>query len=398
MASGVSKAKRQLRSFGRNGGNWRLKGLFLAGLPTTRVSGSDVARAWPTTKSDYRFLSGDIKNHDFYGPDRHLSVPENSEDYRRLSDATKNSDWDDGVAGTKEIHLDRAIQRTLAFEDSIEEFDTLWRDQLLDTVIQGAQKNQVARDAANVINVETRTGDHPRAQDDRFARDVAEGGAIRDDRNNPDTVSWDAQKFGEGARATEELIDHALVDEIERQVEDLGRQCENKINRIFLNELLDNVDTSNDVDTSTPSNKSLASVNQAIANIEGQDFEPDSIVMHPQYTQTFFDEGQSTIPVAVNESGDDMALRDRMAFPLLGLEGFRASGGVADGSTTWNFTGADEFGAVVYQRDMMGLYMYRDIEVKDYDDPIRDLQGVNARAQVDAVWNQPSAGARLEHS
>jgi len=52
----------------------------------------------------------------------------------------------------------------------------------------------------------------------------------------------------------------------------------------------------------------------------------------------------------------------------------------------------------VYQRDMMGLYMYRDIEIKDYEDPIRDLQGVNARAQVDAQWNQPSAGARLEHS
>ena len=393
-----TRADRELRKLARSGGNWRLKGLFLAGLPTTKVSQKDVARAWPTHKSDYRFLQQSEKERQFYGPDRHITLSEESEDYRRLSDATKNSDWDDGPVDSKEIHIDRAIKRTLAFADSIEEFDTLWRDELLNTVIMGAQKQQVARDAANVINVETRTGDHPRAQDDAFARDVSEGGAIRDDREEYDTVSWDCTKFGEGARATEELIDHALVDVIERQVEWLGRQCENKINRIWLNEMLDNVDTGNDVVTTNPSNKSLASVNQAIANIEEDDFDPDSIVMHPQYTQVFFDEGNSTIPIAVNEAGDDMGLRDRMAFPLLGLEGFRSSGGVANGTTTWGFDAADEFGAVVYQRDMIGLYIYRDIEVKDYEDPIRDLQGVNARAQVDAQWNQPSAGARLEHS
>lgn len=394
----ATRAKRQLRNYARNGGNWRLKGLFLAGLPTTKVSAKDVARAWPTHKSDYRFLNDGLRDHEFYGPDRHLSLAEDSEGYRRLSDATDKSDWSDGDMDTQTIHLDRAIKRSLAFGDSIEEFDVLWRDQLYDTVIQGARKNQVARDAANVINVETRTGDHPRAEDDIFARKVSEGGAIRDDREEYDTVSWDATKFGEGARATEELIDHALIDVIERQVEWLGRACENAVNRVWLNELLDNVDTANDVVTSNPSNKSLASLNQAIANIETDDFDPDTVVMHPEYTQVFFDEGNSTIPIAVNESGDDSALRDRMAFPLLGLEGFRSSGGVANGSTTWGFNGADEFGAVVYQRDLMGLYMYRDIEVKDYDDPIRDLQGVNARVQVDAQWNQPSAGARLEHS
>jgi hypothetical protein len=393
-----TRAKRQLRNFARNGGNWRLKGLFLAGLPTTKVSPEDVARAWPQNKSDYRFLSDEDREDLFVGTDRHLSLEEGSEGHRRLSDATKKGDWSEGPNGEQTIHLDKAIKRTLAFGDSLEEFDTLWREQLYDTVIMGAQKNQIARDAANVINVETRSGDHPRAQDDAFARKVSEGGAIRDDREEYDKVSWDATKFGEGARATEELIDHALVDVIERQVQFLGRSCENAVNRVFLNELLDNVDTANDVVTTSPSNKSLASLNQAIANIENDDFAPDTVVMHPEYTQVFFDEGNSTIPIAVNESGDDSALRDRMAFPLLGLEGIRASGGVADGDTTWGFDGADEFGAVVYQQEMMGLYMYRDIEVKDYTDPIRDLEGVNARVQVDSQWNQPAAGSRLEHS
>jgi hypothetical protein len=402
MTTGKRRAERQLRSFARNGGNWRLKGLFLAGLPTTKVSAKDVAKVWPSgNKTDYRFLSRDYEDHRYYAPDRHLSLEEGSEDYRQLSDATQKSDWEtEGIGSGSDkvgtIHMDKAIKRALAFDDSIEEFDTLWREQLLDTVIQGAQKNQVARDAATVINVDTRRGDHPRGSDDRFARKVSEGGAIRDDQEDFDTVSWDATKFGEGARATEELIDHALIDVIERHVEFIGRQVENQVNRVWLTELIDNADTGNDVDASAATNgEGIGAINEAIANIEDSDFEPDSMVTHPRYTQTLMNDDNILF---ANQFGSDEGIRQRMKFPLLGLEGFRSSGGVydPDGSATWDYSAADETGAVVYDRDNIGIYMYRDIEVKDYDDPIRDLQGVNARAQFDAVIHQASSAARIQ--
>ena len=394
--AGTTRAKRQLHSYGRSEGNWRLKGLFLAGLPTTKVTPEDVAKAWPTHKSDYRFLSDGHRNHRSYGPDHHLTLEEESEGYRRLSDATDKSDWSDGPMDTKTIHTDRAIKRALAFGSTTEEFNTLWREQLMDTVIEGARKRQIARDAANVVNVETKSGDHPRGQGPAFARDVAEGGAIRDDREDNDTVEWSTQKFGEGARATEELIDHALVDVIERNVEWLGRSCENKINRIWLTELIDNADSGNDVDTSAESNRDLASVNAGVTEVELSDFQPDTIVTHPRYIQTL---GESDNLIRANEAGTDDGLRDRVFFPLFGLEGIRGSNGVydPDGANTWDFQNADEYGAVVYQRDHINLYMYRDIEIKDYEDPIRDLEGVNARAQVDATYAQPSAASRLQY-
>jgi hypothetical protein len=353
-----------------------------------------VAKAWPTNKSDYRFLSDAHRDHPAYGPNHHLTLEENSEGYRRLSDATQNSDWSDGpMDDTKTIQTDKAIKRALAFGSTTEEFNTLWREQLMDTVIEGARKKQIARDASNVINVETSSGDHPRGQGPAFARDVAEGGAIRDDREDMDSVSWSTTKFGEGARATEELIDHALVDVIERNVEWLGRSCENKINRIWLNELVDNADSGNDVDTSAESNRDIASVNAGITQVDLADFEADTLVPHPRYTQTLF---ESENILFSNRFGDDEGIRDRMEFPLLGVEGFRASNGVYDGSSeTWDFQSSDDIGAVVYQRDHIGLYMYRDIEIKDYEDPIRDLEGVNARAQVDAQYHQPAASSRL---
>jgi hypothetical protein len=401
MASNITLAKRKLRDHARNGGNWRLKGLLEAALPTTQVSERAMAKAWPTNKSDYRMLSAESREHERYGQEKYLSYEEDSEGYRRLSDAANNSDFSEGGMGEKIIHSDKAIKRALAFEDSIANLNTLFREELFDTIIEGSRKQQIARDAATVFNVDRAKGDHPRGQDDAFAPDVAEGGAIQDDANNPDTVSWDATKFGQGARVTDELIDQGLVDVIEMQMEWLGRAGENKINRIWLTELLDNVDTANDVDASDEDNRGVASVNEGIHQIELDDEQPDTVVQHPTFTKTLFDTAESNaiIPFA-NEFGDDEGVRDRVAFPLLGLEGFRGSDGVydPDGSNTWDYTGADETGAVVYDRDRIGLYIYRDLEMKDYDDPIRDLQGVNIRGQVDAVWHQPEAGARINYS
>lgn len=399
----ATKARRELRNLAKSGGNWRLKGLYLAhpDIPSG-YNETDVAKAWPTTKSEYRRLAApEGGEHENYAADKHYSLDEESRAFRQLSDAVEKSKFDEGPLGERIVHADQAIKRALAFEDSIANLDTLFRKEIRDTVIEGARKREIARDAATVFNVDRTKGDHPRGNDTVFAPDVSEGGAIRDDADNPDTVSWDATKFGQGARATDELIDQALVDVIEQQIEFIGHAVEMKINRIWLNELLDNIDTTNDVDASSENNRGQASVNEAIHQVELNDEIPDTIVTHPTFVKTLFDtaESNAVLPFA-NEFGDDRGIQDRMAFPLWGLEGFRASDGVYDpnGSNTWDYTAASETGAVVYDRDRLGLYIYRDIEMKEYDDPVRDLQGVNARAQVDCVWHQNSAGARINHS
>ena len=52
---------------------------------------------------------------------------------------------------------------------------------------------------------------------------------------------------------------------------------------------------------------------------------------------------------------------------------------------------------MVYQQEHMWLVIEQDIEIKDYEDPIRDLQGVNSRAYVDAVYAQPDAAATIDY-
>jgi hypothetical protein len=160
------------------------------------------------------------------------------------------------------------------------------------------------------------------------------------------------------------------------------------------------------VDASAESDKGVAALNESIKEIELNDEMPDTAVMHPEFTKVLFDTSQSGDNLLyANQLGDDEGIRDRVAFPLLGLQGFRASGGTADSAagtfgstTTWDYTGVDEYGAVVYDQNRVGMYLFNDIEMKEYEDPIRDLQGVNARMEVDHVYHQPDAAARIKDS
>jgi hypothetical protein len=396
----ATEARKELSKLAKTDGNWRLAGLYLAhpDVPSG-VSEKDLAKAWPTNKSDYRMLGADSRQSEITAPDKKYCLSEGSRTYRELSDATKNSDFDDGPFGEKIIHSDRAIKRALAYEDSIANLDTLFRKEIRETVIEGARKQQIARDAATVINVDRQRGDHPRGPDDEFAPKVAEGAAIQDEAGQHDTVEWSTDKYGRGMAATEELLNQSLVDVIAQNMEHLGRQCENAINRAFITELVDNAGAS--VDTSAEDNRGVASVNAGIEQVELNDFMPNSVVQHPKFTKTLFDTaGNNAIIPRANEFGDDQGIRDRVAFPLLGLEGYRASNGMydPDGSNSWDYEGSDDTGAVVYDRENIAIYLFSDIEMKEYDDPVRDLSAINARINFDTQFHQPDSAAKLNYS
>ena len=396
----ATDARRELSKLAKSDSNWRLAGLYLAHPEVpSGLSEKDVAKAWPTHKSDYRMLGADARASEITAPDKQYCLSEDSETYRELSAATNESDFDDGPFGEKIIHSDRAIKRALAFEDSIANLDTLFRKEIRETVIEGARKAQIARDASTVINVDRQRGDHPRGPDDEFAPRVAEGGAIADEAGQHDTVEWSTDKYGRGMAATEELLNQSLVDVIAQNMEHLGRQCENAINRGFVTELVENA--GNTVDASAEDNRGWAAINEAIHQVELSDFMPDSAVQHPTFTKTLFDtaENNALIPFA-QEFGDDEGIRDRVAFPLLGLEGFRASNGMLDpaSSDTWDYTAEGETGGVVYDRDKVGIYLFRDIEMKEYEDPIRDLEGINVRMESDVVLQQPGSAAAINYA
>lgn len=391
------EAQRKLHRHGQEG-NWRFKGLLLAALPNNGISSDDVAKAWPDPgkKSDYRFLSHNPTRDPEADRTRRVIGEKGTDRHRLLSDYAEEETKELGD-GTLGADLDSAIKRTLFSASTHEEVDTLFREQLLETIMEGAAPRKVARNAANVINADTRRGDVPVGQDQTYAPEVGEGSEIRDDREDYATVSWDTTKRGQGARITDEMVDHSMVDIIERQIQYLGASVENSINRVWLNTMLEDA---NGNFNAGGSDLGVPALNGAVGVIDEEDFMPDTFVSHPKFRTALFDD---TNLVYVNQSGSDTELREREANRIQGVDHLAMSGGTYNGTAeTWDYDASGEKGAVVFDSTHSHLILYspngQDIEVKDYEDPIRDLQGVNARIHVDADYSQQRAGATVQHS
>ena len=391
-------AERLLNKHGKDG-NWRFKGLLLAHLPGSGVTAEDMARAWPRAgqKGDYKFLS-ERSDVDIETEMSETVIAERGEEsYRALSVAKdaqtpkhlSSSDIEEGDGGALGGRLDDVIKRTLFAGSTPEEVDTLFRDQLVETVMAGAERRKIARDAANVINADTPRGDVPVGQDEVFAPSLAQGSEIRDDRENYDTVRFDTTKHGQGARITDELIDTAMVDIIERQMQFVGAAVENSINRTWLNTIVD--DASNNF-TADSDARGVPALNGAYGEVDGDDFEPDTYTTHPEFRTTLFDD--SNIAFA-NRAGTDDVIRERVFDPLLSVEHYGASDATYDGTNEWGYDEGGEIGAVCYDSNHVHVVTYSpnggDIEIKDYDDPIRDLSGVNARIFHDTILTQERA-------
>jgi len=405
------------------GGNWRFKGLLLAGMERG-ASREDYARAWPSSKdsSSYRILSRH-PNRDIESEKNRTVVAENGSDrHRVLSDyAGDNADVGKTLAAAKpkEIEggkalaapLDDAIKRMLFASSTNEEVDTLFREQLLETVMEGSRRRQIARDVSNVLNVDTRKGDIPVAEDDRSGRRTAEGAEIRDDGEKYTTISWDTTKVTAGSRITEEMIDHGIVDLIERHVQDVGRRVENSINEVWLTNAVDAAvaDGQTVEFDSSQDDPGYQALNSLYGQIDRNDFIPNTFVTTPGFRTEVFSNDSLRF---AQRAGSDEVVRQRAFDPLLDMEHVGASlnsydtdgrNVVGGGANTWEFT--DEDGAAVSdgigclqlntERNHLILYNPNgtDIEVKDYDDPIRDLVGMNARIHVDQEFDQArSAG------
>ena len=405
------------------GGNWRFKGLMLAGMEKG-ASREDYAKAWPSSKdsSSYRILSRHPNRNAETESDRTVVAEQGTERHRLLSDyagddnavsktlsAAKPEEIDGGKA--LGAPLDDAIKRMLFASATNEEVDILFREQLLETIKEGSRRRQIARDVSNVINTDTKKGDVPIAEDDRSGRRTAEGAEIRDDGEGYTTISWDTTKVSAGSRVTEEMVDHAIVDMVERQVQDVGRRVENSINEVWLTNAVDDaVANGQSVEfDDTLDDPGYEGLNQLYGQIDRADFIPDTFITTPGYRTEVF--GDNALRFA-NRSGDDSVVRERAFDPLLDMEhvggslnsydddGRNVAGG---GSNTWEFVDEDGnavsggIGCLELNREHNHLFLYspngNGIEVKDYDDPIRDLRGFNARVFVDQDYSQArSAG------
>jgi hypothetical protein len=265
----------------------------------------------------------------------------------------------------------------------------------------------VFRDAMDVIPVNKRKGDMTIASDQQFAPPMAQGSAIRDDAEQHTTVEFNCQKHGDGARVTEEVVDQANPDVIERNVQFLGASVENAINRVALRTLVDDANESHDT---AGTDQGYLALNSAVGEVDEAGFSANTYATGAQYRTELF---KDTNLAYANRAGTNEVLRNREDAPIVGdIAGLDMHASThedvydgvdterwGDTANTFGFDADGEIGATVYNRNRIHIFTYApngsDIEIKDYDDPIRDLRGVNARAFMDCKFSQARSAANI---
>jgi hypothetical protein len=415
-----NEISRLLKQYWRSPGNARLKGLFLAASDTNSARPEDVGRAWPTDPDERRRLAEAAAP----GEGRMLSTPVSQryapgtrDDFgsqnehaiaRSLSKAllSGEDDRERFLAGDTPVDKDTYIQRAL-LNESVTELDVLFREELRQSLIMGAQPRKIFRDAANVMNVSKRKGDIPRHTDEVYAEVSGQGDVIGTGREGFDTVAFECEKVAQGFEISDELLDESEPDVMEALARQTGAAVENTVNRICLVQLVDNAGQTFDADVGgTVDATAVQALNGAATNVDLQDFGPtDTAVVHPEFEQDLFDD---TNVVYANRGGSTEPLQDRQLGSIMGHERFMASDGTYNNagntrtlspSNTWGYAADGEYGAVAYQREMFNLIVYDefDMETKEYEDPIRDLQGMNVRTYVDAKYGQTNAASVVQY-
>lgn len=407
--------RRQLADWMERPGNWELKAMLAAEIPEHPLSHEEVGEAMLYFSHNAEEKSHHLSKRDETDPYRQLDEKGIDRKIRPLAhggdfaeesyarELAKDSDtpYDERQLKRTGVSSTDYVGRTLV-DGTTSQKDILWREQLLDTVVRGAEEVQWARDAINMVDVQTTKGDHPVRGDDEFADKVAQGASIPFDELDWSQQSWDTEKRGRGAFITEELVEDALVDVIEENLRHIGRSVENGFNRIVTNEIIDNPGNDNSVGSSATDgiqNANMSYLFEAIRLVTSSNFpNPDSMVMHPKFEAGFSVSDHDNLNYA-NRAGSDAYVRTG-ALPDTGAISsgnmYVVPGSVYNGSNTYDWSGTtDDIGAVVYSRDFMYGYMYRDLETKDFDDPIRDLEGANVRAQYDASLAQTNSAAQI---
>jgi len=412
------ETKRTLRSFWREEGNPRLKGLLLAALPNTGVRAEDVGRAWvDDPKERERMLE--------LAPPRTLTAPvsqsyapgahDGAEESRELENVARTLASDEFgsddeakrfLAGDTGMDKDKYIKRAL-LQDSVTELDVLFREELETSIIMGAQPRKVFRDAANVVNVSKRKGDLPRGSNQTYAGVYSQGATIGTGDRSYDTVPYECVKVAQAFEITDELVNESEPDVVEDLVRATGAAVENTINRIALVEALDNAGGSFDAQVGgTLDASAVQALNGAATQVDLANFGPaDTAVVHPEFEQALFDDSNV---VYANRGGSTQPLQDRQLGGIMGMERWESSDGTYNNgadtdtvnpSNTWGYANTGEYGAIAYERDQLALVVWQDFDMatKDYEDPIRDLQGSNVRSWVDAVYKQPDAAATVTY-
>jgi len=272
---------------------------------------------------------------------------------------------------------------------------TLIQTEMYNTVMSGAEPVKAMRNFLPIIRLTSGNSMKiPKGAAGAYAQDVAEGAEIKiqDQVYDPTTVT--VKKIGTRPLITNEMINDSQYSVIALEVKKAGQRMENKLNRDVLRACLE-ASGIQEHDTAGTNQGSLALL-EAQQKIEDYNWIPDKAAVTGRFQAKIL---QEMFP-AVNESGyNGESLKTGSVGPeILGMPLMKTSVNPASATYTWRYTTDGDIGGLVADTsNFAALVIREDIQVENYADPIRQLQGSVLSMRFETGILNGTAGCRIEY-
>ena len=313
---------------------------------------------------------------------------------RRLPSELGVSRVDDFMSGDTTAPRYRASE--LLLTDAIESTSII-QEQVLRTVIAGAEKFKVIRDAgvgwyptkSNALRV-------PLGEAQRNADVVPEGTEIKDRTQDYDKRDFTIQKYGVKPRISFEMIEDGLVDVVAEEIFYAGASVENKLNYDALTALATNAGNTTTQTNGATAGNALSVMRDAKKLLKADGFFADTVIMHSEFESDLL--ANNNLAYASYAGGSE-AIRAGMLPPkLLGMKWMVTDNGdtaSVDGSNPWDYDANNDVGAIVMEAKRgCGVAMRRDRTVKKFDDIVRELNTITVTMRCDVNYLHSNAVAK----
>ena len=287
---------------------------------------------------------------------------------------------------------ERRQARQLLLTEGIEGTSII-QEQVMRTVVAGAEKFQIIRDAgvawystkSNALRV-------PLGEAQRNAEIVAESAEIPDRTQDYDKRDFSIVKYGVKPRISFEMIEDGLVEVVAEEIFYAGAAVENRLNYDALTALATNAGNETTGVGSGTAGTGLSFVREAKKMIKADGFIADTIIMCGEFEDDLLSNATLNTPYA--SLGEGVVKQGILPSPLLGLKWYVTDNGstTVDGTHPWGYAADNEIGSIVMEAKRgCGIAMRRDTTVKKFEDIIRELQTITVTMRADVNYLHANA-------
>ncbi len=293
---------------------------------------------------------------------------------------------------TASVYSARQLLLTEAIEST-----SIIQEEVLRTVIAGAEKFKVIRDAgvgwyptkSNALRV-------PLGEAQRNADEVAEGAVISDRTQDYGKRDFTIVKYGVKPRISFEMIEDGLVDVVAEEIFYAGAAVENKLNYDALTALATNAGNTTKAGQvgSGTAGTGLSILKYAKKMLKQDGFFADTVIMNSDFEADLLANTVLSTPYYAGGPGAGYVMQGELPSKLLGMKWFVTDNGstTVDGTYPWEYNSDDDVGAIVMEaRRGCGVAMRRDRTVKKFEDIVRELQTITVTMRCDVNYLHANA-------